>query len=197
MVDRVTFDRIKRQHGGYASWAVWADATDKPKSNIGDLRVLDPDQNSTLLQILRNDVIMVGLNISRPLPEPFRNFHDASAKGQDYKIRYAFANNGYYGAYMTDLIKEIVMLESTSLMLYLAHNPSLVRENVEKLLTEFNDLQCHRPTILTFGADTHRLVANSVPPDKYSRLIGITHYSHRMSKEEYRQAVLRQIGSSS
>jgi hypothetical protein len=86
MVDRPRFDRIKKKHGGYASWAVWANATDKPKSNIGDMRVLDPDQSPTLLQILRNDVIMLGLNVSgRLLPEPLRNFHDPSPVGQDYK----------------------------------------------------------------------------------------------------------------
>ena len=41
MIDRNLFDRIKRRHGGYASWAVWAHASDKPKSNIGDMRILE------------------------------------------------------------------------------------------------------------------------------------------------------------
>lgn len=44
-MDRETFEVIKRKHGGYASWAIWADATGTPKSNIGDLSVLDPDEN--------------------------------------------------------------------------------------------------------------------------------------------------------
>src|SRR5438034_403382 len=96
MVERDTFDRMKERHGGYASWAVWAEATGKPKSNIGDMRVLDPDQNRTLLQILKNSVIMLGLNVSgRKLPEPLRNFHDPSPMGQDFKIRYAFAGTPY------------------------------------------------------------------------------------------------------
>lgn len=42
MIDRETFDRIKERHGLYASWAVWAKPRATPKSNIGELRVLDP-----------------------------------------------------------------------------------------------------------------------------------------------------------
>lgn len=52
MVDRATFDRIKQRDGLYASWAVWAVAGEAHKSNMGDLRALNPDLNPTLLQIL-------------------------------------------------------------------------------------------------------------------------------------------------
>jgi hypothetical protein len=38
---RATFDLIKEKYGYYSSWAIWADAGGKPKSNIGDLRVFD------------------------------------------------------------------------------------------------------------------------------------------------------------
>jgi hypothetical protein len=67
-----------------------------------------------------------------------------------------------------------------------------VVESVERLLVEFSDLRCIRPTILAFGTHTHQLVAENVPADRYSRLVGLRHYSFRMSKEEYRQAVLKQ-----
>jgi hypothetical protein len=194
MRDRQTFDRIKERHGGYASWAVWADASDKPKSNIGDIRILDPDANPALLQTLRNDVVMIGLNISRSFSESFRNFHDPSRRANDFKIRYAFAETAYYGAYMTDIVKHVKMLESASLIHYLKENPSVVGRNVEKLLEEFEDLQCLRPTILAFGTAAHGLVANNIPSKAYSRLVRLTHYSHRISKEEYRQTVLSQIG---
>ena len=66
-------------------------------------------------------------------------------------------------------------------------------ESVERLLAEVSDLDCITPTILAFGTATHQLVANNVPPDKYARLIGLTHYSHRISKESYRQAILKQV----
>jgi hypothetical protein len=163
---------------------------------MGDMRVLDPDQNPTLLQSLRNDVIMIGLNISRPFSEPFRNFHDASGKAHDYKLRYAFAGTEYYGAYMTDFIKGVVILNSKHLLLKLRGNPSLVRENVERLLAEFDDLHCERPLIFAFGTEAFRLVTNNLPPDRYSRVIPLQHYSRYVSKEEYRQRVLGEVGVS-
>jgi hypothetical protein len=122
-MDRDTFELIRKKHGAYASWAVWAEATGRPKSDIGDLSVFDPDQNATLLQTLRHDVVMVGLNLSRFLAVPFGNFHDPRPAGQDYKIRYAFTGTPYYGAYMTDLIKGVVEPVSGNLLPRLASEP--------------------------------------------------------------------------
>jgi squalene cyclase len=64
MIDRTRFEAIKQRHGRYASWAVWAEASDRPKSNIGDLSIFDPEANGSLLDTLKGDVILVGLNLS-------------------------------------------------------------------------------------------------------------------------------------
>jgi hypothetical protein len=193
MISRETFDLIKRRHGLYGSWAVWADVTRGPKSNVGDLRVLDPDQNTSLLETLRNDVIMLGLNLSRFEPSAFANFHDPSPAGQDYKIRYAFAGTPYYGAYMTDLIKGVVMLESNDLVRHLAGRPELVTASISTLLDEFHDLGAARPTVIAFGNDTYRLALRHIPSSHYARMAMVTHYSHYISKEEYRRRVLAQM----
>jgi hypothetical protein len=195
MVSRETFDLIKKKHGGYASWAVWAEPTGRPKSSVGDLSVLDPDRNSTLLQRLRSDVVMVALNLSRFHPASFANFHDSSSVAQDYKIRFAFSGTPYYGAYMTDLIKGVVMLESNNMMRHLAENPTLVSDNIQRLLEEFDDLRCTAPTLIAFGKDAYMLAAKHLPPSRYARLVGVTHYSHYISKEEYRQRVLSQLAA--
>jgi hypothetical protein len=73
----------RRSTARIASWAVWSEPDGRPKSNMGDLNVLDPDRNPALLGMLRSDVVMVGLNLSRDRPAPFGNFHDAKAEGQD------------------------------------------------------------------------------------------------------------------
>jgi hypothetical protein len=190
VVDRETFERIKQKHGRYASWAVWAEASGNPKSNVGDLSVLDPDRNPTLLQTLRTDVIMVGLNVSRFLPVTLGNFHDSSPAGQDFKIRYAFAETPYYGAYMTDVIKGVVTLESGDLIRYIGANPSVVAENVSGLLEEFTDLNSTSPLLIAFGGDAYQLAAKHVPANRYSQLVKVTHYSHFISKEAYRDRVL-------
>jgi len=190
MIDRETFERMKQRHGGYGSWAVWANASGSPKSNMGDLRVLDPDWNPTLLQTLRNDVVMVGLNLSDwdPNAPPFRNFH--GPLGGAFKIRYVFAGTPFYGAYMTDFIRGVVLGQSQSLLRYLKENPSVVAQNTERFLAELEDLGAVRPTILAFGNDAHRLIKKSVPGSRYSRLVGLRHYSDWKNKEDYRRECL-------
>ena len=189
------FDRIKEKHSGYVSWAVWAAATKGPKSNIGDLSILAPDRNPYLLDVLRSDVIMMGLNLSRHLPRPLGNFHDPRPEGQDYKIRFAFAGTPFYGAYMTDFVKGVVMLKSGNLMRHLAKSPSLIAENVAQLLGELDDLNSAAPTVIIFGADAHLLAAKHIPVTRYSRLVRVTHYSHHISKVDYRARVLAELGA--
>ena len=187
------FDRIKRKHGRYASWAVWAEPTAGPKSNIGDLSVLDPDRNPTLLGTLRADVVMLALNVSRFVPPPLGNFHDVSSSGQDYKIRFAFSDTPYYGAYMTDLIKDTVQLKSVDMMRAIEESPSLVTSSVDRLLEEFTDLNARSPLVIAFGGDVYRLAAGHFPAGSYSRLVKVTHYSHYISKEAYRDRVMAEL----
>ena len=165
-----------------------------PKSNVGVLGVLDPDLNPTLSRTLRSDVVMLGLNLSRFTPEsPFGNFHDGTSKSQDYKIRYAFAGTPYYGAYMTDVIKETVELKSGSLMRQIGANQSLVGENVRRLLDELDDLGSASPTVIAFGRDAYGLALEHVPSSPYSRLVGVRHYSDFIGQEKYREQVLARL----
>ena len=193
-IDRTTFELVKKRHGNHASWAVWAEPTDTSKLNMGDLSVLDPDENPTLLGILRNDAVMLGLNVSGEMPEPapFRNFHYAGAC-QDYKTRYAVAGTQYWGAYMTDLIKAQPMLQAKDLMRHLRAHPSVLQENVERLLAELSDLGADRPTVLTFGVDVYRLVQDRLPLDKLGRVIPLRHYSDYISPLQYREEFLRRL----
>lgn len=195
MIDADQFEHIARKHGGYASWAVWADPAAGPKSNIDDLSLFDIAANPRTLQLLKSDVIMVGLNISRSFAERFRNFHDPNPSANDFKIRHAFTNTEYYGAYMTDIIKNIEMVSSAELLRHLRASPSLVHTNIEAFREELRDLGSQRPTILAFGTVAHALITDNVSRHEYSRLVRLTHYSYRISKEKYRETVLAQIRS--
>ena len=75
------------------------------------MEVLDVDANPSLLRRLKNDIVMVGLNVARPFSEPFRNFHDDDGKANDFRLRHAFTETPYYGAYMTDVIKNHAEVE--------------------------------------------------------------------------------------
>ena len=193
MVDRNQFERIRKRHGGYASWAVWAPPGDKPKSNVGDLSVLNPDGNPTLLQRLRTDIIMVGLNIARPLAEPFCNFHDSKPRANDFKLRHALAGTEYWGAYMTDFIKNVPIVTSSDLRKHLKAFPDKIKSSVDEFLDELRDLKASRPMVIALGNDAHRLIVRNLPADVYGRLVRVTHYSYRVGKEKYRDTVLAQL----
>jgi hypothetical protein len=188
-MDRERFERIKERHGKYASWAVWADAGSTPKSNMGDMSVLDPDLNPALLGLLHCNSVMVALNFSRPVDgaPPFHNFHPSYSEAQDYKTRYAFAGTRHWGAYMTDIIKNFPMLKSSEVRKHLT--AERMRENVDAFLGELADLGADRPTIIAFGADVHKLVAKYVPDSAYSKLVRVRHYADYVRKEQYRAEV--------
>ncbi len=195
MVDRETFNRIKEKHGPHASWAVWAEPDGRPKAHEGDLTVLDPDQNPALLGKLRSDVVMLGLNLSRDQPQPFGNFHDASSRGQDYKIRFAFTGTPFYGAYMTDIIKRVRMLKARDLMRCLAANQQCMDENIECLLEEFDDLKSESPAVIAFGGNAYQLAVKHLPANRYSRLVRVTHFAVFMGQTAYRELVLRELAA--
>lgn len=197
MLEAKRFESIKRVHGGYASWAVWADASGKPKSNVGDLTIFDIDSNPSLMRILNKDVVMVGLNISRSFSEPFRNFHDSYPRANDFKIRYAFQGTAFYGAYMTDIIKGLQIVDSNVVLKHLKANPALIEQNAHKFREELRDLDSKAPTILVFGAAAYKIVAEHIHSGEYSKLIKLRHYSDQISKEKYRETVLSQIESAS
>ena len=195
MIASTRYDYIKKKHGAYGSWAIWPPAGDKPKSNMGDMSIFHPDRNPRLFESLNPQVIMVGLNFSRPVEftEPFLNFHDKCPWANDFKIRYAFSDTPYSGAYMTDAIKNLPEVNSKKVVGYLQQNPELILKNLEMFREEIEDLGGTPPTILAFGRDAHCILLNNLLPAEYRRLIKITHYSHQISKEKYRLIVHQEI----
>jgi len=186
-MDKIKFEKIKKLHGEYASWAIWADQGVKPKSNIGDLAILDPKQNDKLFSKLKPNIILVALNFSRgEVRAPFANFHDANPRGTDFKIRYALKDSPYWGGYMTDVIKNYTEKDSKKLMSYLKKNKPLEKENIKKFLEELDDLKVDNPTIIAFGNDAYNVLIKNI--DKY-RILKIPHYAHQISKEKYRKDV--------
>ena len=162
------------------------------------MSIFDINKNPKLLEILKPNIVMVALNFARDtnFKKPFMNFHDSNPYGQDYKIRYAFENTPYYGAYMTDIIKNYPEIDSNKVFLKLKKNPDKVKENIDFFEKELNFICSEKPLILAFGTQTFNLLEKNLDKSKYTKLIKITHYSHRISKEKYREDVLAQIQKS-
>ena len=191
MISQTQYELIRKTHGKYASWAVWAEASDKPKSNMGDMTIFG---DTKVLPLLKPNVLMVGLNLSRfTIAEPFRNFHDPSPSAQDYKIRFAFRDTEYYGAYMTDIIKGVVEVDSKNIPKHLKKNPGVLAESLEIFREELRHLGAISPLILAFGRIAYDIIKENLSLAEYGKLIRLTHYSHQIGKEKYRETVLKEI----
>lgn len=191
MISQNQYELIRKKHGKYASWAIWAKGSDKPKSNMGDMAIFD---EKLVLPLLRPNVLMVGLNLSRfTISEPFRNFHDPSPSGQDYKIRFAFKDTEHYGAYMTDIIKGVVEVDSKNIPKHLKENPGALANSLEIFREELRDLGAVLPLILAFGRKAYDIIKENLCSEEYGKLIRLTHYSHQIGKEKYRETVLKEI----
>lgn len=196
MITKDQYHAISTKYGHVCSWAVWDKANEKPKSNIANMDVFDLDRNPNLLQTLRTNVVMVALNFSRNVAfnKPFMNFHDANPLGQDFKIRYAFEGTPFYGAYMTDIIKDYPMLSSKDVLSYLKANPGEVVVQLNRFREEMNFINAGTPTILAFGEQTFEILKRGLHENEYFSLIQLTHYSHQISKENYREDTHKRLG---
>lgn len=161
----------------------------------GVQNVFNLESNPSLLDTLHNDVVMVGLNFSRKLKDspPFSNFHPDYPQANDFKIRYAFWDTPYYGAYMTDVLKHLVIQDAPSVRDYIRKHPGVLLRNIRALEEELEDLESHRPMLLAFGRDAYGLLNKHLDCKRYSSLILLTHYSHYVRKEKYRKDVHRRI----
>jgi hypothetical protein len=195
MISRDRYEIIRKKYGKVASWAVWDTEGARPKSNMSPRGLFDLSLNPSLLDVIQPNIVMVGLNFSREIESmnDFANFHDESPHANDFKIRYAFSGTRYYGAYMTDALKNLVMLNAPSVRDYLKQNPDSVQPHVEVFEAELNELGVTKPLILAFGRDAFGILRKTLNPERYSDLIQITHYSHQIRKEKYREDVLSQI----
>ena len=187
MMDLEKFNFIKKKYGHVASWAIWKEVGETPKSNMGDLNILDPQQNPNLLSQLKPDVVFVGLNTSRDISDtsPFSNFHSSSRYAQDYKIRFALKDTELWGGYMTDIIKDYPELHGHTVRGYLNENPDVEKKNIETFLEELIDLETDNPTIIAFGNAVNNILTRNLK--KEFNIFRVTHYAHFINPKRYRE----------
>ena len=192
------FEFIKKKYGHVASWAIWKEVGETPKSNMGDLNILDPQQNPDVLSKLKPDVVFVGLNTSKDISglEPFSNFHPTNPFANDYKTRYALKGTELWGGYMTDIIKKYEELHSLSVIKHLRKYPEVVDENIETFRKELKDLGTKNPTIIAFGNAAYSILKRHLK-DEY-KILKVYHYSYfRINKESYREHVKNVVSEGS
>ncbi len=189
MITKEHYIEIADKYGTFASWAVWAEQGSKPKSNIGDISIFDYKTNPKILEQLKPNTVMVGLNFSRKIDKQvFVNFHDSRPQGQDYKIRHAFRNTPFYGAYMTDIIKDFEEKASGNVLSYLRQNPDFEAQNVRLFESEMTDLRSDNLFIIAFGNISYDILVRHFS-NRY-KIAKVPHYSNHISAENYREQVL-------
>ena len=180
------FKKIKSKYQYLSSWAIWATEGETPKSNIGDLTVLDPNINKNLLSQLNSEVVFVALNISRgDIKIPLGNFHDHRPVATDFKIRFAFKDTPFWGGYMTDIIKDFEEKISGKVKDYLSKNRDFEKQNVDIFLEELNDIGAKNPVLIAFGNEVFNIL-NRHLKDKF-KIIKVPHYANYTNKEKYRE----------
>lgn len=192
MITRKKFDFMLKKYGNWASWAVWAEQKpNKPKSNFGDLTVLDPQMNNNLLEQINPNVVLVALNFSDGAVKfPFGNFHTDNPHNTAFKLRYALKNTPFWGGYLTDIIKDYDQKEASKVVSYLRSNKSIVEKNVEIFREELKDLRSEHPIIIALGDVVYEILNSNLGDEKYE-ILKVPHYARWISKEKYRKFFMK------
>ena len=182
-MDLIEYEKIKSKYGSMSSWAIWSDQGENIKSNMGDISFFE-NPTITTLKLLNPNIILVGLNISKHIPKLFSNFHPDYSSAQDYKTRYALKNTMFYGAYMTDIIKDFEEKVSGNLMKYLRKNKTFEKENIVKFEQELVDIGSNSPIIIAFGNDSYKILKRNF---KHYKIYKVSHYSRFINVDKYRE----------
>lgn len=189
-ISETTFNYVKENFGLFASWAVWSEVVDRPKSNMGDLSIFENPQLTDTLKILNNKFILVGLNISTiDIKIPLSNFHGEN--GEVYKARFALKDTPLWGGYMTDIIKDFKEPDSTKIVKFLKNNPDFITTHIDNFCNELTSISAEDPILVAFGNDVYSILQKFFS-DEY-QIIKIPHYAARYGKEKYRENVLSQL----
>ena len=196
-----TYNHFKAKEDNHSSWAVWADETDKPSSNIGDLSIFDEE---TILDVLNPNIVLVAFSHAGPdrdnirdvyKMKSFQNFHGSK---NDARLRFALKGTPLWGAYMTDIIKTIAHSKVAVVKKKLKENPGEEELNIDLFLEELKELKVEKkPILIALGAAVHDML------EKHSngklskfRIEKIMHFSAQgkwQVRETYRDRVHQEI----
>ena len=181
-ISRDLFNKIRDKHGDHASWAVWNEPREGDERLSGgmDYRIFD-NVTDELLSQLNPEYVFLGLNWSKGSVPTLMNFH--SVDGNIGKLRYAIRRSPFYGAYMTDIIKNYSEPNAKELMKYLRLNPQFEKENVRAFENEISILGTKDPVIIALGNNVYDILKRHGIIEQY-KVVKITHYSAPFGKGE-------------
>ena len=166
---RLNFQRVKRNHAKYGSFAVWN------PNDLTDTKVIEKSVSK-----LHARIVIVGLNASGKV-RAFGNFHGRKAGtpgrgNRDSWLRDAFNNpkSPCRGAYITDVFKRSVVVRQNQLNV-----SERQKDKARKLFErELRDVGARSPIFLTLGkrANLQLLEWGYCP-------LAVPHYASHISKK--------------
>ena len=131
----------------------------------------------------------MNFSFPRVVKKAFSNFHSCNPRAQDYKIRYAVKDTPFWGAYMTDIIKDFPEKESNNVMKYLKATPSFEKEQISSFEQELKDIGSIDPLLICFGHAAYNILNKNLG-EKYN-IRKVTHYAHFISAPKLRDEFLK------
>lgn len=160
MISNIAFEHLKDRFST-SSWAVWSE------DDITDTSVVDTHRD-----VLHNRVVLVGLNPSGTIDRSWGNFHSPSPA--DRKLRRLFNRSSYRGAYMTDLLKDHIAPNDSSVE---DIDPGVMERNVQLFRDEMDVLGADASTLFVlFGKKARQLFCEH-PSFYYRNAVMCTHYA--------------------
>ena len=179
------YELSKKNYGHCASWAIWAlpevwSGTGS-RANMDDVSFFDDDQVHTKLN---PNIVLLALNFSKKITfkNKFQNFHSGGkGSGGAYKLRLMLKDTSFWGAYMTDIIKDLPEKDANKAYKIWKNDPVLRRKSLETFDQELKDIGSVNPLIVCFGKNVFEIAQEHLS-SKYKKIVEATHYSYRGGK---------------
>ena len=133
--------------------------------------------------VLTGQIRSIGAKIQKPLA----NFHSPNHRALDFKLRFSFKKTPLWGGYMTDIIKDFEQNFSGKVINYLSANKQFEKDNVDIFREELSDLGSNNPKLVSCGGAVYSILKRNF--NNEFQIYRIHHYSHFISKENYKKEV--------
>jgi hypothetical protein len=152
LMDRKKFEAIREKYGRVSSWAIWN------PDDYADTSVIDQHVDD-----LTTDFVLVGLNVSRSVSHAdWVNFHTRHRGTSDPMWMKDFNDSPYRGAYMTDILKDWVDPDSSSIERSIKEHPERLKAHIKSFLQELGEVGAEGAEILVFGNTAWGIFVNSL-----------------------------------
>ena len=135
---------------------------------------------------LKPNIVLLALNFSKDIKfeNNFQNFNSGGqTSGGAYKLRLMLKDTSFWGAYMTDIIKDLPAKDASKAYKIWKNDPILRRRSLECFDQELKDIGSVNPLIVCFGGPASEITREHLS-SKYKNIVNMPHYSASITTNE-------------